>query len=317
MKNTGIPRHVRIVAKPMVLKHSYPIRSLFLADFHCGAWSGLQPKKFITTDGRTFTQNPVQKILYNQFQRIKEVADEFKIQYIFFLGDLLNGLNYRGKGHGVTCELRDQKRMAVQLLSEIAQDRTIYIISGTRYHSIPKGEGEPEENVAVDLRDRGFSAHFLGDMALIDLEELKRKRRIYIAHEASAGLVSQANLMSREINWALEAIAKGKVRSIDAIFRAHLHHYVHVDHSRIHAVQVPCFAGLTAYNQTIKYFFKLQPDIGAVTMFADEEGRLRIWEFLMSKEAHMKMTELIIKVQPVSPNLYLENQRDVYSKCLS
>lgn len=317
MKKTGIPRHVRLVAKPITLKHIYPLRALFLADFHCGAWTGLQPKRFTTTDGRVMTQNPVQKMLYKQFQKIKEVADEFKVQYIFFLGDLLNGLNYRSKGHGVTCEIRDQKRMAVQLLSEIAKDRTIYIISGTKYHSIPKGEGEPEEDVAVSLRDRGFSAKYIGDMALIDLEGLKRKRRIYIAHEASAGLVSQANLMSREINWALEAIAKGKVRNVDGVFRAHLHHYVHVDHSRIHAVQVPCFAGLATYKQTIKYFFKLQPDVGAVTMFADEEGRLRIWEFLMSKEDHMKMTEQIIRVQPISSEIYIENQRDVHRQCLS
>lgn len=307
--------NIELLAQPVSLNHIYPIRCLLLADLHCGSQSSIQPEKFETSDGRVITQNKVQAIIKKQWNNIVQVADEFKVQYVFVLGDLLQGLNPKEAGKYITCDIGDQVRMATQVISEIAKDRIIYIISGTRYHSIPRGMGDPEEEVALRLRDVGFKAEFLGDMTFIEIKGIQRERRIFMTHEASGGLISQANMMSRDIDWALQAESKGQVDKVDAIVRAHLHHWVHVDHSRIHAIQLPCFAGNISYNSTLRYYFKLQPDIGGATMLIDNRGRLRFWEFLMPQEDHLKMTREITKVQPISLPSYVSTY-GLNKKCL-
>lgn len=298
---------IKIQAESIKLQHNYPLRALFIADLHCGEQFAWQPEEFKTYDGRIFKPSPVQKYILKQWQSIKQVADEFKVQYVFVLGDLLGGLNPKDEGKYITCDIRDQVRMATQGLAEIAKDRITYIVSGTKYHSIPRGEGEPEEDVAIRLRDMGFKAHFLGDMAYVEVNGMKRKRRIFIAHESATGLVYPATLMSRDVNWTLQSYAQGKTPRVDAIVRAHLHHWLYIDQSRIHCVQLPGFMALTPYQQTIKYYFKLQPDIGGALMLADEEGRLRFWHFLMPQEDYLKMSDSIVKTEVVSLQDYRNN----------
>jgi len=316
MKGKSHPKTIKLKTGEIKLEHRYPLRVLFISDLHCGEQFGIQPPEFETSDGRILLPNTVQKIIYRQWERIKEVADQYHVQYIFVVGDLLGGLNPKEKGKYITCDMKDQVRMATKLLAEIAKDRIMYIISGTRYHLIPRGMGEPEEEVAIRLRDMGYKAYYIGDIAFIEIEGVKRKRRIFVAHEAPTGLVYPATLMSRDINWARQSQAEGKTPPVDAIVRAHLHFWLHVDHSGIHAIQLPCFMGLTPYKSTIKYFFRLQPDIGGVLMLVDEYGRLRFWHFLLPREERIKMLEGITTIQPISLKNYEEivNETRRYGK---
>lgn len=321
---------IKINGDILIMKSSYPIRIGFLPDMHCGGTRALSTPKFIWYDAGGLEQieiaNKVQLMLYELFKRNIELFKKYGVQHIFVIGDAFQGDNYLERGAMTNILKAKQIKLAADLLEEVYNgcDKKIdfYVWRGTKYHESPAGSGEMHQGLVQELMSRGISAKYMYQVSYLELHGGKnvqtgklRMRRLFIAHEAPNALVYPATLMSRDINWCLQSGASGNTLPVDGIIRAHIHNWIHVDHSGIHAVQLPCWQGHTPYKATIKYFFKLQPTIGGAMMIMDEYGRLDFWggsyPFGFTKNEKIEFHKLCVTIAKIEPKKRLE------SKCLS
>lgn len=282
------------------IKNRFPLRIGIISDLHCGQINGLMPPFFHTRYGQVIEANPVQKLLWEEVLWLERKFDELGVQYIFNLGDNFGGRNYIGRGAYIFLENADQVTLAKESLMPLVKDRISYVWHGTDYHELRKGEGEMHEVLVNELRADGVEAHYVGDIALVELKDSKRLRRLLVTHESPTAIVYPATLQSREIQWILMQMGTGKLPKIDAVIRAHTHHWLHVDHDSIHQISVPCMCGLPIYKATKKYFAKLLPDIGAVVLLVDEEGRMHYLHFLMPAEEIQRIVRLSLTQFEVS-----------------
>ena len=167
------------------------------------------------------------------------------------------------------------------------------------------------ESLAQQLRNDGCNAQYVGGPAFVELKGTKRVRRVFIDHEAPVALVYPATLQSREIMWFLMQMGKGTLPKIDCIIRAHTHRWQHLDHDSIHAISLPCLCGLPIYKGTRRYFPKLIPDIGAVLLFVDKEGRMRYMHFIMPPAEVQKIVKLSLRRFNVSREKWLKNTKEL------
>lgn len=291
--------------KTLTLKQKYTHRIGFLPDLHCGESRAVMGDEFVTEENQVIKPNRVQEIINKQWKRVAKQFDELKVQDIFMVGDGMGGINYLESGRYMFIRLPDQIRLAADLLETVSKNRKIYVWRGTQYHEYPKGVGEAHEELVSKLRERGIEAEFMGPHSYVELIGKQRVRRLFIAHECPTGLVYPATLLSRRITWALEGEAAGTTLPVDAIIQAHGHHWLHVDHSGIHGVALPCWLAHTPYKATIKYFFKLQPTIGGAVMVMDECGRLDFWggsyPFSLTRAERLELHRACIKVKKLEP----------------
>jgi len=303
MSTENLPRLK--VLKPLRKTQTFIHRIGFLPDMHVGETRAVMLKGFHNEDGQPQMPNETQKIINMQWKRVGKLFNDFKVESIFIPGDTFGGINYRESGRYMYLRLPDQIKMARDLLLPLAKNRKVFVWRGTQYHEYPKGVGEAHEDLVDKLRAEGIDAYFMGPHSYMELVGPKRTRRIFVAHEAPTALVNPATLMSRDINWALEGEARGSSLRVDAIVRAHIHTWLHVDHSGIHAVQLPCWLGHTPYRSTIRYFFKLQPTIGGAMLLVDNMGRMRFWggsyPFSLNQPERVELHRACINIESIDP----------------
>lgn len=320
----------------LVLKSKYPIRVGFLPDIHAGETRAVcQPIfKYFDEGGMPmeYHANEAQLMLYGLWKRNIELFKKYGVQHVFVIGDGFAGENYLESGAFVFISPPQQIQLTANLLEEVYEgcDKKIdfYVWSGTKYHELRLGQGDMHKELVNELNRRGIPARYMRHISYVELyggkdvkTEKDRTRRLFISHEAPTALVYPATLMSRDINWCLQGQATGSTLPVDAIIRAHIHNWLHVDHSGIHAVQLPCWQGHVPYKSTIKYFFKLQPTLGGAMMLMDEYGRLDFWggsyPFGFTKEEKIRFHKLCITECKLKPEERLTKSYGVNNKCLS
>lgn len=291
----------------LILKNKYSIRVGFLPDIHAGSTRAVcTPTFHYVSDGehlpKQYVANEAQLILYDLWERNIKLFKKYKIQHVFVVGDAFQGENYIEKGAFTFIPKQSQIDLAADLLEEVYDgcDKKIdfYVWSGTKYHEMRLGDMNMHRILVDELLKRGIPAKYMYQTSYVELKNKNRTRRLFVAHEAPTALVYPATLMSRDIQWSLQSQATGSTLPVDAIIRAHLHSWLHVDHSGKHAVQLPCWQGQVPYKATIKYFFKLQPTLGGAIMLMDEYGRLDFWggsyPFGFTKEEKIKFHRLCV-----------------------
>jgi len=329
-------KEIELKGDILIFRNEFPIRIGFLPDIHAGETRGVCTPTFQYKDAggltQTYNANTVQLMLYRLWKRNIELFKKYGVQHIFVVGDAFGGENYREKRALTFLKNSDQVTLAADLLEEVylGCDKKVdfYIWRGTKYHELPAGIGEMHEALVEKLQSRGIPARFMYQISYVELYGGKsvytgkeRVRRIFVAHEAPTALCHPATLMSRDIDWCLASQASGTTLPVDAIVRAHIHNWLHVDHSGIHAIQLPCWLGHVPYKSTIKYFFKLQPVLGGAMMLMDEYGRLQFWggsyPFGFSREERLEFHRLCVTTAKIEPKKRLSKTYGVNSKCLS
>lgn len=336
-KEKKLDSKITIKGDTLIVHNKFPIRIGFLPDIHAGSSRSVAVPRFEWKDAGGLPQitlaNEVQLMLYKLWQRNIQLFKKYNVQHIFVVGDAFQGSNYFERGAFSKVEQSRQIKLATDLLWEVYEgcDKKVdfFVWRGTKYHESPAGLGEMHEGLVQGLNARAGKtiARFMYQISYIEIHGGKdtltgknRVRRLLIAHEAPSALVYPATLMSRDINWALQAEASGQALPVDAIIRAHLHTWLHVDHHGVHAVQLPCWQGHVPYKATIKYFFKLQPTLGGAMMLMDEYGRLQFWggsyPFGFTRENRLKLHRLCTTLGRIEPNKRL-SKYGVHRKRLS
>jgi hypothetical protein len=296
----------------------FPIRVGLISDLHQGASRAVCPAKYQDKEGNVILPNEIQQCLRKLWVRNIQQFNALHVQSVFVVGDVFAAQNPLEAGHYITVyEKPNQIRMAVDLLTELwngLEKKPVFLVwSGTGYHESRKGEADMHEQLCILLNRNGIPAVYMQDQSYVELSgaldyesKKPRIRRIFISHEAPTGLVYPATLMSRDITWSLMGRGTGDTLPVDAIIRAHLHNWLHVDHGGVHAVQLPCWMAHTPYKQTIKYFFKLQPRIGGAAMLMDQFGRLQFWggsyPFGFNKAEYERIHRLSVTNVGLNPN---------------
>ena len=243
-----------------------------ISDTHFGAYHALFPPEFFTKDGLKIKANKGQKEIYKHWKFFLEKCDEFNVDTVIHLGDIIHGINAKNKTT-MFHKLDDQITLAVEMLKEIKKDRSFLLIAGSQFHE------SIELEIGSVVAER-LGGKFLGFVA--DIEIGFCNKILNIAHSPGNPLIYQATTLDREILFYKLAESKNMVSKADWIIRGHLHTYSHQDNSKIHAMLVPCWCGYEVIRDT-KLYGKRQPDIGGIILLIDQYGRIIPMHFLMNK----------------------------------
>jgi hypothetical protein len=276
-----------IKGKPIELHHVYPFRIGLISDLHVGAQHGLFPPDFTDEHGTTYKINEGQRILWDYFNQYINKLNEFKINILIVLGDLIGGKNVKELGTYMTnVDLNNQQIPAVvsilkYVCEEVPTIEKVIILRGTPYH------GAKDTSVEDAISDKLYRAldgkidiEFRGEYTYLTLAYKGFKKVVWLAHPATGATVYPETVLGRDIGWFLQASAQGKLPQVDMIIRAHRHEFMELHKSSIRYMVLPCWQFFVPYNKAIENYSKWQPDIGGAILLADEECRLRPFHFV-------------------------------------
>lgn len=294
----------QLKAEPLELTYKHYFRIAFISDVHFGETRAVFPPELATSDGQVILPNDAQKLLYKHWRRVASLLDKYKVHCITMPGDLIGGINVYESGRFMRpSRIPDQVDGLLQLILPICKGRKVLIYRGSGYHDYPQGVGEVHKEVAERLAKEGVDSEYQDLHSYLELHGPKRMRRLFIAHEGPRYLVYPPNLAARDIQWAVMSGARGDTLEVDAIIRAHLHVWFHLDYMGKHAIQLPTWLAHTPYQATSRYFFRLQPTIGAALLLVDEMGRIDVWggsyPWSPSREEQLELHKATVKVEPI------------------
>jgi len=257
------------------LQHDYDRVIALVADLHIGSRYGLCPEEWIIKDANRVvgSYRPLGehlKILEHWKDYTKTVR-RLKIDSVFIVGDTVAGKNwFESGGMSVTPEITEQVEYATKLLEPLCKNKKVGVWSGTAYHE--SKDYKVHKSIAESLDGTFFNA-------IANVKLIPSKRVANIAHHQSSAVVYPTTVMNRDMMFAKEAEALGKIIKTDVIIRAHKHLWYHLHSASGHYVSLPCWEAFVPYERAVRWYFKWQPDIGGAVLFLDTEGRIRVWHF--------------------------------------
>jgi hypothetical protein len=156
---------------------------------------------------------------------------------------------------------------------DAAGNPPFYAIQGTEYHDA-KG-GREAKAFAKELGAVPFSGLGTGkysrDALDLDIDGVVVN---FNHHIGGAGGVYRATAADREGVFSAIAGKDGKMPKADAVFRSHLHYFVHVEHASKHITITPAWQLQTRFMRKLS-LYKMLPDIGAIICTVDPEAKKR------------------------------------------
>lgn len=229
---------------------------LVISDLHTGSVFGLFPKNYKTRHQNEMSLNPLQNELYELWEKMSEDVRKENYDYVFLLGDLIDGLNRRGAGRErVVNDLNEQMDAALKLLRPLCKRKEVIGITSSPYHNSVDYEVDRE----ICKRLHG---HFLGSIANIRIKNTNKV--INIGHGAGSSPIYAGTRASKDILLALSSERLEKIPNVNVICRAHFHSYLHLEMLEKHMIWSPCFEGPRLNTYSMGEFFRFQPDIGVV-----------------------------------------------------
>jgi hypothetical protein len=235
------------------------------------------PPGFVGSDDREVLLNPGQKHLWACWEHLCGEVSKLKIDVIVHNGDMVDGHQQAQHGtelclpiHGDQAEAAE---VAMRKLLKAAGSPTLFCISGTEYHDA-KG-GREAEAVAKALGAQPFNGLGTGKYSrdCLDLE-IDGVVVDFCHHIQGAGGMYRGTPTDREGIFSALAGKDGKAPKADAVFRSHLHYFVHTEHASKHIAIVPCWQLQTRFGRKLSRY-KCIPDIGAVLVTVDPEAKKR------------------------------------------
>jgi len=101
-----------------------------------GSVGAVFPPDFETREGNIIKLNVAQSALYEYWQDAVHTCDEFGVDTILLMGDLIQGGNRKENGAGsLPVALDEQVEAAKILLTPICKGRKVLSVLGTPYHT--------------------------------------------------------------------------------------------------------------------------------------------------------------------------------------
>lgn len=183
-----------------------------------------------------------------------------KPDYIFLLGEMIDGPNRRGSGkETVTRNLNEQGACSLSLLRMIPRKSTTKILGllGSGYHD------EQYFNVNQGIVE-SLGGQFKGATTIVTINGHSMR----LHHGSTAAYIYIEMIMGRRRMFAQEQIARGKLPPFEAIICGHSHRSLYIrtswrDGKKFHVVLCPGWEGQTEF-MAMKDPDKMIPEVGAV-----------------------------------------------------
>jgi hypothetical protein len=255
-----------------------------LADVHVGGYHAVFPDNFTVFEGTPKAYivdlNTVQKVLLKDWENMAENSKKYQSDTIVLFGDLIAGMNPAECGRQMMfTEMDEQVKAFCALIEKYYRHiKTVFVLKGTSFHE--SKYVEELEKIALILKNKGFDAQYLGPIAHLRLMKEPKEIIANVAHEGTQAIVYPETPMARSINDMLREAARGNVPRAKLIIRGHRHVWEHIDKMGIHYIAIPCWQTFVPYEKAVEHYYAWQPDIGGVLLLIDDEGRIRVWEYL-------------------------------------
>lgn len=254
--------------------------SLFIADMHSGSYyalAGENPIRSKTGSYHPADRNKGQEEIYSRWLNMQEKMEEFQVDTVFLDGDICDGCNPKERGKGeMTTDMDIQLNMAIDLLEPVVENKVVHTFSGSPYHQ--SIDFSTHNALATRLESVAKSSTYHG---VIGNLRMKPSKKVFnVAHKASNAMLYTSTMLDREHIYMKYAEAMGKLPKIDYVFRAHLHHYRHLDFGFMHVLQIPCWKAWYPIKKSTRLYGRMQPDIGFVIVLIDDEEHSFVIEFI-------------------------------------
>jgi len=249
-----------------------------MSDTHCGCRSGLTPPDFwynIIKNPKTILEKTHNK--YALIQRemwswyISELKTLGKIDYLFHLGDAIDGTGYKNGGiELLSSDIDQQCEIAAKCIKQ-ANAKEIVMIHGTNYHT-----GEHETKIAEMVGAKIGNHEFVSVYGnIFDLR-----------HKAGRSSVpySVGNMPKQKL-WNLMYKERDQQPSTNIMLRGHTHYDSFTGDSKFLAVSLPGLQGISLYG--IKECSPLV-SIGLTSFDVYENGEYS-WKFHIANLPYQKV----------------------------
>lgn len=244
----------------------------FISDLHIFSRFGLNLPEYISQYGIKFRiETPLRKI-YDYWLDFQEICNREGVDTVVICGDIIHGQNPIERGTMlVSPSIDEQVDAAVKILNPLCQGRKVYVFKGSGYHGL-KG-ASPEQWVC-----RQVGGKWIGEVG--NLRFAPSKRVFNIQHGESSAYIYREMVLGREGLFMKYAQALGKIPQIDVIVRGHWHNFIYLHENQLHFIQLPGWLAFEPSRPYLRSYAKMQPDIGGVIVYIDDEDRIRVWHFL-------------------------------------
>lgn len=308
-------KNITLDGEPVKISHVYPFRIGLMSDMHIGAQHGLFPPDFqsdLEGFGVGLKLNRGQELLWQYFNQFLDKLNEFKINTLFILGDIIAGKNRKEEGtYMASVDLKIQMEAASTVLGYVCKKvptiEKIIMIRGTGYHG---SRDTPVEYTIANVTKAkyGVDVQYAGEYMFLDLKYNNKKKTLWLAHPATGAVVYPETALGRDIGQFLQAYAMGKIPKVDMVIRAHKHEFIELHKSSIRYMVLPCWQFYVPWEKAVEWYSKWQPDIGGAILLADEDVRLRPLHFTYPN---------IVDPQKYITFHHKDDPYKVVSKCLS
>lgn len=243
---------------------------LVISDLHVGSAFAIFPKNYKTRHQNLISLNPLQNELCDSWEKMREdIGNDY--DYVFLLGDLIDGLNTKGAGRErVVNNLNEQMDAALKLLRPLCNRKEVVGITSSPYHT--SADYEVDREICKRLH-----GHFLGTIANIRVRNTNKV--INIGHGSGGSPIYSGTKASKDILLALSSERLAKTPDVDIICRAHHHSYLHLEMLGKHMIWNPCWEGPRLNTYSMANYHRWQPDMG-VTMIEISEDEINVKPFL-------------------------------------
>lgn len=247
----------------------YRRRIAVVGDMHVGSIFALWPEGYVTPEGNDLSaqMSKGQKGLLEYWNNFVELCNkDFKVDTVFLLGDLLQGVHRKEYGKDLmTADLADQMEACLKLLEPLCKGKRVAAVSGTKYHE------------AMDLRiyktlARRLKGKYLGTLGHLRLRGTKLIFRLL--HGDSSASIYRTTVMDRELLFQRAAENLGRIPPATVTVGGHWHWFAHLRFVDRQWVQAPAWMVWFPWKGT--NYARMQPDLGGVVLLVSDEDKVEV-----------------------------------------
>jgi hypothetical protein len=248
-----------------------------ISDVHIGCPAAPWPEEVYTRkEERLIPPSEKQRIINKHFDSFCDDLDDYHVDTIVLLGDLIHGNNRKEWGREtMTPDLNVQQDACIQFLGRATKDRTVVGVSGTGYHN------------SLDILTERRVIQNLGGTYLEYLANFPVKGTGHIAqilHGASGAVIYREMAMARESLFLDAAEGSGKIPfHISLRITGHWHYFSVLRTENRTLIQLPGWTDWTPWVGALKTYGKMLPHIGGVILLIDDKDRLIIIDRLFQR----------------------------------
>lgn len=242
-----------------------------ISDLHAGSPWGPWPKGMTASKAeglRPLPPAPGQLVLNDYLADLKKQFDNYDVEVILGLGDMLHGNNRKEWGdRTLTNNFGKQAEAAEKLLRPIVDGRKYRAVAGSKYHT--SQDVEMEEQITKNL-----GGQFHGLFAIIPVKN--SKVRLLITHGESGAWVYRETALAREALFVSAAIGRGEIEPVHAVIQAHWHRAMNIPCPGVHMIRTPGWTMFYAFRGGLKSYGKIIPHIGGSVLLIDYHDQITV-----------------------------------------